>query len=111
MAATQPPASRLNGYPASCGGKVLNMVTLKGSGAYVRGTGQTIEDDSARSVDWVGSGFSVSGNYFVTGQPVTIGQSQKKWILRWFSLVANALTESANADLSGETVQLPMIES
>src|ERR1700677_1894869 len=100
MSVVNPPVNRLNGYPASMGGKVCNLITVKGSNAYVRGTGQTIQDASARSVDWVGSAFSVSGNYFVTGQPITIGQSQVKWILRWFSLVSNALTESANADLS-----------
>ena len=111
MAATSPPVNRLNGYPCTAGGKVINLVTIKGSGAYVQGTGQTIQDNSARSVDWVGSAISVSGNYWVVGQPVSIGQSQTKWILRWFLFNSHVVTEASNSDLSAETVQIPMIES
>jgi hypothetical protein len=111
MAATNPPVNRLAGYPCSAGGKVINLVKVVGSGAYVKGTGQTIQDNSARSVDWVGCAWTVSGTYFVTGQPVAIGQGQTKWILRWFYLNSDVMTEVANGDYSAQTVQIPMIES
>ena len=100
------------GYPTHTKNKVYTAGYVTGPSSYVNGTGLTIYEPNMRSIDHVVAGITVSGTYFVVGQPFSAGANSPtsagaapKYALRWF-LVSN-FSEVTNAtNLSTETVNV-----
>lgn len=93
----------LNGYPATMGGKAAVVGTLTGPTSYANGTGQLFQDSSARSIDFVCGGVSLSGTYEIIAQPKSL-KNGSTWYFRW-TVISSGLEVANTTNLSGESFQ------